>query len=216
MVRGKGKCFGCGDEGIIYPSAPRNCFSCGGMGNLSLQHRRGPMFFTCRELGRTIASFHKIRELNKYVPQGEGAIWPIGLVIMTEGGCIGEHILRAKQMKPRREGTSRLQKTAYMRWSCHSGMANPVQIMYILPAQQQWGPDYLFGASRPCGPTGWLAIFLIKMVMSSSTPGLTTSGKQVWILDICHRQIQVRKQISIRCNMIGHWVLRCTGIRLTQ
>ena len=43
------------------------------------------------------------------------------------------------------------------------------------------------------------------------------SGKQVWICDICHRQIQVRKQISIRDNMIEHWVhLRCAGIRLAQ
>ena len=35
--------------------------------------------------------------------------------------------------------------------------------------------------------------------------------------DICHRQIQVRTQISIRCCRIEHWVhLRCTGIRLVQ
>ena len=40
---------------------------------------------------------------------------------------------------------------------------------------------------------------------------------QVWIYDICHRQIQVRKQISIRGNMIEHWVhLRCASIRQAQ
>ena len=64
--------------------------------------------------------------------------------------------------------------TAYTRWSCHSGLVNPVQIV------------------------------------------LTTTHK-VLICDICHRQIQVRKQISIRCNRIEHWVhLRCAGIRLAQ
>ena len=34
----------------------------------------------------------------------------------------------------------------------------------------------------------------------------TTQLKQVWISDICHKQIHGRKQISIRCNMIEHWV----------
>ena len=43
------------------------------------------------------------------------------------------------------------------------------------------------------------------------------SGKQVWICDICHKQIHNRKQISIRCNRIEHWVhLRCASIRLAQ
>ena len=38
----------------------------------------------------------------------------------------------------------------------------------------------------------------------------TTSNKQVWICDICYKQIHVRKQISIWCNMIEHLVhLRC-------
>ena len=50
-----------------------------------------------------------------------------------------------------------------------------------------------------------------------TNPGPTTSRKQVWICNICHRHIQVRKQISIRCNMIEHWMhLRCSGIRLAQ
>ena len=39
----------------------------------------------------------------------------------------------------------------------------------------------------------------------------------VWICGICHKQIHVRKQISIRCNRIEHWVnLRCAGIRQAQ
>ena len=62
---------------------------------------------------------------------------------------------------------------------------------------QQWGPNYRFGASRPCGPTGWLAMLLIKVGDVETNPGPTTTRKQIWIYDICHRQIQVRKQISI-------------------
>ena len=82
---------------------------------------------------------------------------------------------------------------------------------------RQWGPDYRFLASRPCGPAGLLAMLLIKAGDVETNPGPTTTHKQIWICDICHRQIQVRKQISIRCNMIEHWVhLRCTGIHLAQ
>ena len=50
-----------------------------------------------------------------------------------------------------------------------------------------------------------------------TNPGPTTLNKKVWICDICHKQIHVRKQISIRCNRIEHWVyLRCAGIRQAQ
>ena len=81
---------------------------------------------------------------------------------------------------------------------------------------QQWGPDNRFLASPLCGPAGWLPMLLIKAGDVETNPGPTTR-KQVWICDICHRQIQVRKQISIRCNRIEHWVhLRCAGIRLAQ
>ena len=55
---------------------------------------------------------------------------------------------------------------------------------------------------------GWLAILLIKAGNVETNPGPTTTRKQVWICDICHRQIQVRTQISIRCNRIEHWVRR--------
>ena len=102
--------------------------------------------------------------------------------------------------------------TAYMRWSCHSGLANPVQIVTLPPPA-----DYHFWASHPCGPAGWLATLLIKAGDVETNPDPTTTRKQVCICDICHRQIQVRKQISIRCNRIEHWVhLRCTGISLVQ
>ena len=71
-------------------------------------------------------------------------------------------------------------------------------------------------ASRPCGPSGWLALLLTKAGDVETNPGLT-SHKRVWICDICYKQIHIRKQISIRCNRIEHWVhLRCAGIRQAQ
>ena len=43
------------------------------------------------------------------------------------------------------------------------------------------------------------------------------SNKQVCICDICYKQIHVRKQISIMCNRIEHWVhLRSSGIHQAQ
>ena len=59
-----------------------------------------------------------------------------------------------------------------------------------------------FGQARPCGPAGWLAMLLIKARDVETNPGPTTIRKQGCICDICHRQIQVRKQISIWCNRI--------------
>ena len=65
-----------------------------------------------------------------------------------------------------------------------------VQIVLNLP---------VFGAYRPCGPAGWLALLLTKAGDVETNPGPTTLNKQAWICDICHKQIHVRKQISIRC-----------------
>ena len=60
-------------------------------------------------------------------------------------------------------------------------------------------------------------LLLTKAGDVETNPGPTTLNKKVWICDICHKQIHVRKQISIRCNRIEHWVhLRCAGIRQTQ
>ena len=75
----------------------------------------------------------------------------------------------------------------------------------------------VFWACRPCGPAGWLVLLLTKAGDVETNPGPTTLNKQAWICDICHKQIHVRKQISIRCNRIEHWVhLRCAGIRQAQ
>ena len=89
-----------------------------------------------------------------------------------------------------------------------------VQIVSNLSAPSNGGPIYRFWACRPCGPAGWLALLLTTAGDVETNPGL---NKKVWICDICHKQIHVRKQISIRCNMIEHWVhLRCAGIRQAQ
>ena len=77
-------------------------------------------------------------------------------------------------------------------------------------------PAPVFLTGRPCGSTGRLALLLIKAGDVGRNPGPTTTHKQVWICDICHKQIYRRNQISIRCNRIEHWVhLRCAGIRQT-
>ena len=107
--------------------------------------------------------------------------------------------------------------TAYTRWSCHSGLENPVHIVSTPPAPSNGDPITVLGASRLCRPAGWLAMLLIKAGDVETNPGPTTIHKQVRICDICHRQTQVRKQISVMCNRIEQWVrLRYAGIRLAQ
>ena len=60
-------------------------------------------------------------------------------------------------------------------------------------------------------------LLLIKAGDVETNPGPITTHKQVWICDICHKQMHGRKHISIRCNRIEHLVhLRCTGIHLAQ
>ena len=85
---------------------------------------------------------------------------------------------------------------------------------------QQWGggPDLPFFLGKPAMRTRWIAALLLTKAGDIKTnPGPTTSHKRVWICDICYKQIHVRKQISIRCNRIEHWVhLRCSGIRQAQ
>ena len=77
--------------------------------------------------------------------------------------------------------------TAYTRWGCHSGLANPVQIVSTPPSPSNGGLITVFWASRPCGPAGWLAMLPIKAGDVETNPGPTTTHKLVWICDICHR-----------------------------
>ena len=75
----------------------------------------------------------------------------------------------------------------------------------------------VFWAILPYGSAGRLALLLIKAGDVETNPGPTSTHKQVWICDICYKQIHDRKRISIRFNRIEHWVhLRCAGIRPAQ
>ena len=67
-------------------------------------------------------------------------------------------------------------------------------------------------------PFFWASQLLLTKAGDVETNlGPTTLNKRVWIRDICYKQIHVRKQISIRCNRIEHWVhLRCASIRQAQ
>ena len=92
-----------------------------------------------------------------------------------------------------------------------------VQIVSNLPAPSNGARFTVFWACRSCGPAGWLALLLTKAGDVETNPGPTTLNKKVWICDICHKQIHVRKQISITCNGIEHCVhLICAGIRQAQ
>ena len=107
--------------------------------------------------------------------------------------------------------------TAYKRWSCHSGFKMLCKLCRTSPPPAMGARFTVFWACRPCGPDGCLALLLTKAGDVETNPGPTTLNKKVWICDTCHKQIHVRKQISIRCNRIEHWVhLRCAGIRQAQ
>ena len=108
--------------------------------------------------------------------------------------------------------------TTYKRWSCHSGLKLLCKIVSNFPAPSNGGPDLPF-LGMPAMRTryGWLALLLTKAGDVETNPGPTTLNKKVLICHICHKQMHVRKQISIRCNRIEHWVhLRCAGIRQAQ
>ena len=107
--------------------------------------------------------------------------------------------------------------TAYNRWSCHRGHKLLCKLCRTFPSPAMGARFTVIWANRPCGPTGWLDLLLTKVGDVETNPGPTTLNKRVWIYDICYKQIHVRKQVSIRCNMIEHCVhLRCAGIRQAQ
>ena len=110
-----------------------------------------------------------------------------------------------------------LNYTAYKRWCCHSGHKLLCKLCRNFPPPAMGAQFTIFLASRSCGPAGWLALHFTKVGDVETNPGLTTSNKRVWICNIRYKQIHVKKQISIRCNRIEHWVhLRCAGIRQAQ
>ena len=69
--------------------------------------------------------------------------------------------------------------TAYTRWSCHSGMANHVQIVSTPPAPSNKSPITIVCASQSCGPAVWLLQLFIKVGDVETNPGLTNTHKQV-------------------------------------
>ena len=106
--------------------------------------------------------------------------------------------------------------TAYKRWSCHSGINLLCKLCRTSPPPAMEA-QFTFFVCRPCGSAGWLALLLTKVGDVKTNPCPTTLNKKVWICDICHKQIHVRKQISLRCNRIEHWVhLRCAGLCQAQ
>ena len=106
--------------------------------------------------------------------------------------------------------------TAYKRWSCHSGyklLCNCVEST----RPQRWGPDLpLLG--KLVMRTGWMAGAAPHKSGGCRDKSRSDNLTQTSLIcDICHKQIHVRKQISIRCKRIEHWVhLRCAGIRQAQ
>ena len=90
--------------------------------------------------------------------------------------------------------------TAYKRWSCHSELKLLCKLCRTSPPPAMGDRFTVFWACRPCGPAGWLALLLTKAGDVETNPGPTTPNKKVWICDICHKQIHVRKQISAKHN----------------
>ena len=101
--------------------------------------------------------------------------------------------------------------TAYKRWSCHSGHKLLCKLCRTFPPPAM-GARFTILGGKPAMRTRGMAGADIK-----TNPGPTTLNKRFWICDICYKQIHVRKQISIMCNRIEHWVhLRCAGIHQAQ
>ena len=93
-----------------------------------------------------------------------------------------------------------------------------VHIVSNLPAPAM-GARFTVFLCMPAMRTHWMAWRCCshKRVMSRPIQVRQLLNKQVCICDICHKQIHVRKQISIRCNRIEHWVhLRCASIHQAQ
>ena len=94
--------------------------------------------------------------------------------------------------------------TAYKRWSCHSRYK-------LLCKLCRTHPPPAMGTGHADPLDGWRCSSY-KRVMSRQI-----QVRQHHTNEFAFKQIHVRKQISIRCNGIEHWVhLRCAGIRQAQ
>ena len=107
------------------------------------------------------------------------------------GFDIGDHMdeTYSKRVQPTRGWTVAAQRST----NCTHSSCPP-----------QWGPvSTVFWAGRPSGPADWLALLLLKAGDVETNPGPKHTSTQVWICDICHREI-TRKQTSLRCNHSEH------------
>ena len=113
-----------------------------------------------------------------------------------------DDVERSKRVQPTRGWTVAAQRST----NCTHSSCPP-----------QWMPvSTVFWTGRPSGPAAWLALLLLKAGDLETNPGPKHTRTQVWICDICHREI-TRKQTSLRCNHSEHWVhLRCAHIRVDQ
>ena len=69
-------------------------------------------------------------------------------------------------------------------------LLNAAQIVLTPPAPRNGGPFLpFFWAARPSRPAGWLALLLLKAGDVETNPGPKHTRTQVWICDICHREI---------------------------
>ena len=64
--------------------------------------------------------------------------------------------------------------TAYKRWSCHSGLKQLCKLCRTSSPPAMGSRFTVFGACRPCGPAGWLALLLTKAGDVETNPGPTT------------------------------------------
>ena len=97
--------------------------------------------------------------------------------------------------------------TAYTWLDCCCLTQHKLYSLLLPPPPPPNGGPFLpfFWAGRPSGPAGWLALLLLKAGDVDTNPGPKHTRTQVWICNICHREIN-RKQTSLRCNHSEHWV----------
>ena len=121
------------------------------------------------------------------------------------------YVLGFIKVKNDKEPTLAPNDTAYKRWSCHSGLQLLCKLCRTFQPPEMGARFTVFWACRSCEPAGCLALLLTKAGDVETNPGPTTLNKQVWICDICHKQIHVGKQISIWCNRIVNTNTGCTS-----
>ena len=143
-------------------------------------------------------------------------IWVDDLIIAASNENLMNETKSLLKVRLKMTDLARLQTTQPTTVELSQWTQAAVQIVSNLPAPSNGGPIYRFWG-MPAMRTRWMAGAATKAGDVETNPGPTTLNNKFWICDICHKEIHVRKQISIRCNRIEHWVhLRCAGIRQAQ